>query len=87
MIIDQTFLKPHWRTVQWWREREQCAQCKHMAVRPTRSRTKGVGSDLGGGWVCAAVMRGPGTGTTCIDARDRDCGPDAKLFEGKENGR
>lgn len=86
MIIDQTFLKPHWRTVLWWAEREQCRRCKHMSIRPTRPRNGGrsAGSEVGGGWVCAMVPGGPGgAGTSCIDARERGCGPDATRFEAR----
>jgi hypothetical protein len=83
ILLDQTFLTPHWRTVLWWKQREQCNRCRRMIESPIKGRAPGVhqGSDCGGGMVCDRV-----TGKfdrSCITARDegKPCGPDALLFE------
>lgn len=75
MIIDQTFLQVHPRTLAWWAERETCLKCKHSRERPIRK------SSAGGGLLCMATRGGPGGDATCISARERECGPGAKLFE------
>jgi hypothetical protein len=85
MMIDQTFLKPHWRTVQWLVEKEQCKRCKHMNDRPTKRGPGQNGSGSGGGMYCTAIAAGktPFGDNSCISTREKSCGPGAKLFEAK----
>ena len=91
MLIDTRFLSVHPATLAWWQQRQQCQQCKHCAVS--------YGQDGQAIMRCAVsqhkdpLVRRMHAGRTmsdmriyCIDARDEggDCGPDAKLWEGKE---
>ena len=87
MQIDQTFLRVHPATALWWQQREQCKSCRHMRLLE------------GGVLRCAAAHHpdaqvrlmlsaraGADVRPYCIDARGEkgDCGPDARLWEGKE---
>lgn len=90
-IIDQTFLTVHPVTAQWWKQREQCRQCKHHFEPPARGRD---GSPMGEHCLAAPVVDRRRQIEECIDTRgtaqEREdkkagaCGPGAALFEPKE---
>lgn len=49
MQLDQTFLWPHSKTLEWWRQRDKCRSCAHLIERaPTQKGSRGMR--------CAAVV-------------------------------
>lgn len=86
-LLDERFLTVHPRTALWWAEREQCRQCKHHSYVPhvglgTSKRDGGGGT--GCGERCALAPSNGKTlspGSSCIQAREERCGPEARLFE------
>jgi hypothetical protein len=82
--LDERFLTVHPRTVLWWKQRKQCAKCRHQLAQPSTRTTKG--HLAGGGLTCLATPINDAVTTSCITARDegRPCGTKAALFEAKE---
>lgn len=77
------FMKVHPRTERWWKEREQCKQCKHYSERKTTG-LKAMLSPLQACLVQPHFRRiYP---WACIEMRDEGapCGPEGLLFEAKE---
>ena len=83
MKIDQTFLHPHPRTLQWWEERKMCQKCAHLKDTPIK--TVGGVVKSGGGMVCTAIKREGMmiAQLSCIMAREGPCGPRAVMFKEK----
>lgn len=84
------FTKPHPRTVLWFKERETCKQCRNCVVNPITEGS--AGRNKGGGWHCIKTRNnksGPNPHQACIAAREpgMPCGPDAKLFQPKEQSK
>lgn len=79
MLIDQTFLRVHPATQAWWEQRPKCRTCAHLVL---------VDGHEGEEDMRCRQMRqnGPRGHGYCIDARAETgpCGPEAKLWEGKE---
>jgi hypothetical protein len=68
-IIDERFLAVHPRTALWWEQRKLCRSCFNYTDH-----------GAGRGESCEAVPGGPRGGTSCIEARDTQCGSKAVLF-------
>lgn len=91
-ILDTTYLSVHPATLDWWKLREKCLQCRHVMVAPDASSAASAAQVMR----CAAARKragGNGGGKTvslyCIDERleGAACGPAAARFVAKVGKR
>lgn len=77
------FKKIHPRTELWWTQRSTCDQCAHCDRRVSKHKETAYP------YRCTIGKADKRKKVYCIDMRDegQPCGPDAKLFQPKEQSK